>query len=213
MNQYKCVIFDWDGTVMDSAAKIIACMQHAAHVCQMPIPTDKEVAHIIGISLAPAIGQLFSLSNPLKIQQIVAAYKHAFLATDKTPCPLFSGSLELFTRLQPHLLLAVATGKARRGLERAWVATNTKHFFIDSCTADEAQSKPHPDMLEQIILRQGLTPSQCLMVGDTTYDMQMAQSIGMDRIGVDYGVHHPEQLMQHTPKAIISHPLALLEYL
>lgn len=213
MNRYQCVIFDWDGTVMDSAAKIIACMQHAASVCQLPVPTDKDVAHIIGISLAPAIGQLFSLTNTAKIQQVVDAYKHAFLAVDNTPCPLFKGALDLFSQLQPHVSLAVATGKARRGLERAWTATDTKHFFIDSCTADEAQSKPHPDMLEQILARQGLTPAQCLMVGDTTYDMQMAQAIGMDRVGVDYGVHHPEQLIQHQPKGIISHPLGLIDFL
>ncbi|CAI8179134.1 MAG: 5'-nucleotidase [Glaciecola sp. HTCC2999] len=213
MMQYQCVIFDWDGTVMDSADKIIACMQHAASVCQLPIPTNKEVAHIIGISLAPAISQLFSLTHETKIQQVVEAYKYAFLSIDKTPCPLFDGILELFTHIQPHVSLAVATGKARRGLERAWQATNTKQFFIDSCTADEAQSKPHPDMLEQILARQGFNASQCLMVGDTTYDMQMAQAIGMDRIGVDYGVHQPQQLNLHHPKGIISHPLELINFL
>ena len=211
--QYQCIIFDWDGTVMDSAGKIIACMQIAAKKCELPVPSDNDVAHIIGISLAPAITQLFALTDNVIIERMVTAYKHAFLSIDTTPCPLFVGAHELFTQLHPHVILAVATGKARRGLTRAWEATQTGHFFTDSCCADEAQSKPHPEMLEHILRRQGLTPQQCLMVGDTTYDMQMAQSLGMDRIGVDYGVHQPHLLHNHEPKAIISAPLELLKYI
>lgn len=213
LTQYQCIIFDWDGTVMDSAGKIISCMQIAAKKCQLPIPSDNDVAHIIGISLAPAIAQLFGLTNQTTIERMVAAYKHAFLEIDTTPCPLFAGAHELLTQLHPHVTLAVATGKARRGLTRAWEATQTRHFFTDSCCADEAQSKPHPEMLEHILRRQNLTPDECLMVGDTTYDLQMAQALGMDRVGVNYGVHQADLLAAHTPKAIISTPLELLNHI
>lgn len=213
LTQYQCIIFDWDGTVMDSAGKIISCMQIAAKKCQLPIPSDNDVAHIIGISLAPAIAQLFELTNQTTIERMVVAYKHAFLEIDTTPCPLFAGAHELLTQLHPHVTLAVATGKARRGLARAWEATQTGHFFTDSCCADEAQSKPHPEMLEHILRRQNLTPDECLMVGDTTYDLQMAQALGMDRVGVNYGVHQADLLAAHTPKAIISTPLELLNHI
>ncbi len=212
-SQYQCIIFDWDGTVMDSAGKIISCMQLAAKECNLPIPSDNAVAHIIGISLAPAIAKLFALTDETVIARMVDAYKHIFLSVDSTPCPLFNGAHDLLSALQPHFTLAVATGKARRGLVRAWESSQTGHFFSDSCCADEAHSKPHPDMLVQILQRQGLKPAQCLMVGDTTYDLQMAKHIGMDRVGVDYGVHSTDALLQHLPKGIISSPMELLSHL
>lgn len=213
MTRYKCIIFDWDGTVMDSADKIVNTMQIAAQMSDIKVPTYAEVAQIIGLSLKPAIAQLFDLIDDAKVNQITANYKTAFIEHDQTPCPLFNGALDLLTQLQGHTRLAVATGKARRGLERAWQNSGTSHFFIDSCCADEAQSKPHPDMLEQILKRQSLTAQECLMVGDTSYDMQMAEAIGMDRIGVSYGVHSMPQIQAHEPLAIIEQPLDLLKHI
>ena len=210
MNKYQCIIFDWDGTVMDSAAKIVSTMQIAAKMSAMPIPTYDEVAHIIGISLKPAIAQLFALDDEHKVDELTQNYKTAFVEHDQTPCPLFPGAQQLLQTLHPQYTLAVSTGKARRGLNRAWATTNTGQYFTDSCCADEAQSKPHPDMLEQILRRQRLSPEQCLMVGDTTYDLQMAESLGMDRVGVSYGVHSPAKLNTHTPLAVIDRPLDLL---
>lgn len=212
MTRYRCVIFDWDGTVMDSVNKIVNTMQIAARMSDIPIPTHAAVSHIIGISLKPAIAQLFNLVDEAKINEITANYKTAFIEHDQTPCPLFAGAKELLTQLHPHTRLAVATGKARRGLHRAWENSATGQYFVDSCCADEAHSKPHPDMLQQILTRQGLAPEDCLMVGDTSYDMQMAEAIGMDRIGVSYGVHSVEQIQVHKPVAIIHEPLELLRY-
>jgi phosphoglycolate phosphatase len=213
MIRYQCIIFDWDGTVMDSANKIVNTMQIAARMSNITVPSYAEVAHIIGISLKPAIAQLFGLVDEAKIDEITANYKTAFIEHDQTPCPLFAGAQELLSHLHPHTRLAVATGKARRGLQRAWDNSATGHYFIDSCCADEAKSKPHPDMLEQILARQGLSAKQCLMVGDTSYDMQMAKAIGMDRIGVNYGVHSVEQIQVHQPLAIIERPLDLLQHI
>lgn len=200
--KFEYIIFDWDGTVMDSAAKIVACMQKAAAMGQINIPTKEQVEHIIGISLHPAIKQLFSIDND-KADEIVTHYKSVFLDQDKTACPLFANASETLTHLSRSAKLAVATGKARRGLERAWENTNTKHFFELSRCADEAESKPSSDMLLQILKEWKIEPEQALMVGDTVYDMQMAENIGMPRVGVSYGVHDKIELLKHKPLTII----------
>lgn len=143
-------------------------------------------------------------------ERLVLAYKEVYLGVDTTPCPLFNGVETMLSDLvAKERTLAVATGKARRGLERAWRQTGTGHYFTTSRCADEAESKPSPDMLLQLIEERGLTPAQALMIGDTTYDMQMAQSIGMDRVGVSYGVHAQVHLEKHKPKAIV-HSIAEL---
>lgn len=210
---YKCIIFDWDGTLMDSADKIVNTMQEAARRSDLPVPSAPAVHQIIGISLTPAIARLFGLSCPVKTQEVVEHYKSVFVSYDQTPCPLFLGTEQLLENTIDKYRLAVATGKARRGLERAWQHTQTKSYFVDSCCADEAESKPSPDMLLQILERQKLAPEECLMVGDTSFDMQMAQSINMPRIGVSYGVHSVAQLNQHNPIAIIDSPIELLNWL
>jgi phosphoglycolate phosphatase len=202
--RYKLVIFDWDGTLMDSADKIVNCMQLAAKQCDMPIPTYEEVGHIIGISLKPAIMQLFSITDSELGDRLVQAYKEAFVSVDVTPCPLFPDVEELLSHLKTAgCTLAVATGKARRGLDRAWKQTNTGFFFSASRTADEAQSKPSPDMLLQLLDELGFEASDAVMIGDTTYDMQMAKTIGMDRIGVSYGVHAQVHLEVLEPVALV----------
>jgi phosphoglycolate phosphatase len=200
--KFEYIIFDWDGTVMDSAAKIVSCMQKAAELGQIEIPTAAQVQHIIGISLHPAIKQLFSIDDT-KADEIVTHYKSVFLDKDQTACPLFNKATETLGYLQQNARLAVATGKARRGLERAWAKTDTKRFFDLSRCADEAESKPSSDMLLQIIKEWNIEPEQALMVGDTIYDMQMAENIGMPRVGVSYGVHDKAELLKHKPLSII----------
>lgn len=202
--RYKLVIFDWDGTLMDSANKIVNCMQIAAKQCDMPIPTYEEVGHIIGISLKPAIMQLFSITDSALGDRLVQAYKDAFVSVDVTPCPLFDGVEEMLGSLKTAgCILAVATGKARRGLDRAWKQTDTGNYFSASRTADEAESKPSSDMLEQLLDELGFEANDAVMIGDTTYDMQMAKSIGMDRIGVSYGVHAQVHLEALEPVALV----------
>ncbi|WP_414830940.1 HAD family hydrolase [Alteromonas sp. H39] len=189
---------------MDSAAKIIRCMQNAARHCDVGVPSADAVAHIIGISLKPAIMQLFSTKDEQLADRLVQAYKEAYLREDTIPCPLFGGAEELLSSLKANgKILAVATGKARRGLDRAWNNTNTGHFFTTSRCADEAHSKPSPDMLLQILDELNISAHDALMVGDTTYDMQMAQAIGMDRVGVSYGVHAQVNLEKHHPETIV----------
>ena len=202
--RYKLVIFDWDGTLMDSADKIINCMQIAAKHCDVPIPSADAVSHIIGISLKPAIKQLFDIDDDALAERLVLAYKEAFVSHDATPCPLFNGVQELLSALKAEgATLDVATGKARRGLDRAWSQTETGHFFSASRCADDAQSKPSPDMLLQILDELKISAQDAVMIGDTTYDMQMAKSIGMRRIGVSYGVHAQVHLEALAPETIV----------
>lgn len=205
MKDYQLIIFDWDGTLMDSAAKIVSCMQLAAQQCDVPVPDAQAVGNIIGISLRPAIQILFDTQDEQLTDALFDGYKAAYLEKDITPCPLFEGTLELLSSLrQRDKTLAVATGKARRGLDRAWKNTQTGHFFTTSRTACEAASKPSSDMLEQILSETGISASDAIMIGDTVFDMQMAEQIGMDRLAVSYGVHDSDRLAAHNPVAIVN---------
>ncbi len=214
MKAYQLVIFDWDGTLMDSIAKIIRCMQLTALRCGQPVPSDAQVGDIIGISLRPAIARLFNLRCDETVTELVATYKTIFVEQDAEPCPLFAGAPALLDALTANgRQLAVATGKARRGLDRAWRNTNTGGYFIASRTACEAQSKPSSDMLEQLLAETGVQVNDAVMIGDTTYDMQMAEQLGMDRIGVTYGVHDAIRLEQHRPVALVNSIEQLQHYL
>ncbi|MFT7505443.1 MAG: phosphoglycolate phosphatase [Gammaproteobacteria bacterium] len=208
LSKVSHIIFDWDGTIMDSAGKIVNCMQKTAKKANLPIPTDKQVEHIIGISLLPAVQQLFGISVT-KAQEVCGYYKQIFIEQDQTPCPLFAGAHELLSVLAQNYTLGVATGKARRGLHRAFDSTNSAAYFSDSRCADEAASKPSPDMLLQLLNKWQIEPYQAVMIGDTVYDMQMAEAIAMPRIGVSYGVHDKQAILQHNPVHIVDDLSAL----
>lgn len=212
--KYKLIIFDWDGTLMDSADKIVECIQTAAKTLELPVPSAQNARNIIGLSLAPALRQLFCIENDLAVEKLVKAYRSAFVGHVETSSPLFDGALSLLETLKARgHLLAVATGKGRPGLQGAWQHTKTAHYFHTSRCADDAQSKPSPDMLQQILEELSLAPRQALMIGDTSYDMAMAESIGMDRVGVSFGVHKAEQLNKHKPLGIIDNLAELHGYL
>ena len=177
-------------------------MQKAAEFAELPRPSDDDVKHIIGISLVPAIEMLFGINNK-KAQEVSEFYKTIYLQLDTTPCPLFDGASEVLRTLTRRYTLAVATGKARRGLSRAFEMTKTGHLFDTSICADEAKSKPSPDMLNQLMDRWGISPQQAVMIGDTVYDLQMAEQINMPRIGVSYGVHDKKVLVAHNPIHVV----------
>lgn len=202
--KYKAIVFDWDGTLMDSISKIVESMQSSADVLGLPVPSYEQAKNVIGISLLPALKQLFNIEDEQQANTLFHTYKDHFKDHAQISSPLFAGAIELLEELKNRgYILAVATGKARLGLEHNWLHSNTGHYFSASKTADDAQSKPSPDMLEQLLSELELCAEQVLMVGDTTYDMAMAEAITMDRIGVSFGVHHPDELKQHKPVAII----------
>ncbi len=212
MQDVKVVIFDWDGTVMDSVGKIVNSVQLAAERLTLPVPTAHAAKQIIGLSLDPAFKTLFPHSSAAERELLAEHYKDVYSNVDRTPTPLFAGADHVFTTLrQRGYQLAVATGKARRGLDRMFAETNTGHHFVTSRCSDEAQSKPHPQMLEHILTELQLTPAQAVMVGDSRYDLMMAHSIGMHRIGVTHGVHGHPEFAPFGPHAVINSLGALLD--
>lgn len=204
MFEYKLVIFDWDGTLMDSIARIVSSMQAAAHHCQLNIPSVSCVKNIIGLSLPKALDILFPGASQTDITALLEQYKFQYVEGDSTPAPLFEHALSLLKALSDNdKLLAVATGKGRQGLQRVFSATQTEHFFHASRCADEARSKPDPQMLLSLLAELSVAPEQAVMIGDTSYDMQMAQAAGIDRIGITLGVHDRDILNHYQPIAIV----------
>ncbi|WP_333607677.1 HAD-IA family hydrolase [Arsukibacterium sp.] len=203
-SEVKLVVFDWDGTVMDSVGRIVSSMQAAARLTDLAVPSAFAVKQIIGLSLDPAFDQLFPFATAGQRAQLFEHYREQYVQLDPTPSPLFNGAEQLLQQLaNNNILLAVATGKARKGLDRMFADTGLAPYFVTSRCADEARSKPDPDMLSQILKQLALTPEQAIMVGDTSHDMKMAQAIAMPRVGVTHGAHSAEVLRQFAPKAII----------
>ena len=198
--QFTLLVFDWDGTLMDSEARIVRCLQAAAQDLQLSIPTREQSRNIIGLGLHEAVTALFPEADGTLINRLAEAYRHHFLGADPTPAPLFPGAEEVLRQLaSEEYLLAIATGKGRRGLERVLDETGLRDLFHCTRCADETFSKPHPEMLLQIMAVLDVAPQQTLMIGDTEYDMQMAIHAGSERLAVSYGVHASERLLQHQP--------------
>ncbi len=192
--RHNLLIFDWDGTLMDSANKIVRCFQAAAEDCQLPVPERLLVEIQIGLSLEKAWSNIFAAlkieESPDLLKRATLRYRDYFLDIDQTPMPLYEGVVEGIEQLeQAGYLLTIATGKARRGLERALAETQLAPHFMYSRCVDEAFSKPHPKMLLDILDYCGCEAGQALMIGDTSYDMQMAINAGVDGLAVSYGVH------------------------
>jgi len=204
MHAYKLVIFDWDGTLMDSIGRIVSSMQSAAVACSLVVPSALQVKEIIGLSLPVALSILFPNNTEQQNEAMLVQYKVHYVEIDKTPTPLFDNALTLLTSLKNNnVLLAVATGKGRQGLERVFSMTQTKSFFQASRCADEARSKPDPEMISSLLDELGIAAENAVMIGDTSHDMQMAQSAGIDRIGITLGVHDQHKLAQYAPIAVV----------
>ncbi len=196
----RLVIFDWDGTLMDSAAKIVNCFSQAARDVGLDPPPEEAVRNIIGLGLREAFDTLFpGTAEPLRAN-LVERYRLHFLELDTTPMRLFpgveAGLMEL--RERGHVL-AVATGKARRGLSRVLAETGLDRLFAVTRCADEARSKPHPQMLRDILAHTRIAAGDALMVGDTVYDIQMARQASMETVAVSYGVHAKARLLEESP--------------
>ena len=194
--KFDLIVFDWDGTLMDSAAKIVRCMQAAAVDVGISDPGTAAIRDIIGLGLNEAIQTLFPDQASPRLAELVERYRRHFLDIDTTETPLFPGVKQGLTQLaEQGVLLAIATGKARRGLDRVLDDTGMRHLFTSSRCADEAFSKPHPKMLDDILDETGVGAGRALMVGDTVYDMAMARSAQVAGLAVSYGVHARERLL------------------
>lgn len=200
MQNFELLVFDWDGTVMDSEARIVACLQAAITDLQLPTLGVDALRNIIGLGLAEAINTLFPGSDERLHRELVERYRYHFLVADPTPSQLFTGARETLQQLaDAGYLLAVATGKGRQGLNKVLEETGLGPMFQATRCADETFSKPHPQMLLELMDLLGVEPAATLMIGDTEYDMEMARNARTGALAVSYGVHAPERLLKHEP--------------
>ena len=203
--KFELLIFDWDGTLMDSEARIVACVEAAVADLGLASPGPEAIRNIIGLGLREAVHTLFPDAGEHLHLDIAEGYRAHFFSPGQTPSALFSGAREVIQTLhQAGYLLAVATGKGRSGLDYALDTTEMGDYFHATRTADETFSKPHPEMLQQILDQLGVMPEQALMIGDTEYDLQMATNARISALGVDYGVHDRDRLLKHRPLACLN---------
>lgn len=201
---YELVIFDWDGTLMDSAAKIVNCLQSSARDVGLPVPDEQSARNIIGLGLHDSMKILFGDISEQQIQQMVEHYRQYFVHTDKTVQALFPGVKQGLAGLdEAGVMLGVATGKARVGLNRVLTTEDMHDLFSVTRCADESRSKPHPQMLLDILEYTAIDADKAIMIGDTTYDMEMAVSAGMAALGVSYGVHETEALIKSGAQQVV----------
>jgi phosphoglycolate phosphatase len=194
------LIFDWDGTLSNSASKIIACVQKAAETTGFPVLEDDVIRNIIGLGLPEAMQRLYPLLSDNEREQIRQGYVDHFLSSDQTPSPFFDGVIEGLQNLKSAgFTMAVATGKSRRGLDRVLKDTGMQACFDGSRCADETASKPHPLMLHELLAEFTVPPERAIMIGDTEYDMDMAQRASVPRVAVSYGAHHIDRLVTYDP--------------
>jgi phosphoglycolate phosphatase len=205
MKQVKCVVFDWDGTIMDSTPRIISSMRKAAQNTGLIIPTEEAVADIIGLSLQIAIDKIFPPRTQRQNEALLAEYARQFKTEDDTPTPLFDGIEDLLIGLRNKgARTSIATGKGRPGLDRVLNLAQIGHLFDFSIAADEAESKPHPDMLHKTMRHFELDTHQLIMIGDTTHDINMANNADIASVAVTFGAHKVEKLKTAKPHHIVS---------
>ncbi|SDV01365.1 HAD-IA family hydrolase [Pseudomonas mucidolens] len=201
---YKLLIFDWDGTLCDSIGRIVESMHMASTRSGFELCDDLAVKGIIGLGLPEAIRTLYPQIADEELRVFRQHYADHYIALEAEPSPLFEGVVQSLEALRAEgYQLAVATGKARRGLDRVLKANGWEDYFDITRAADETASKPHPLMLEQIMAHCGVSPRQALMVGDASFDLMMARNAGMDSVAVSYGAQSAEGLQAYEPRLTI----------
>jgi phosphoglycolate phosphatase len=186
--RYPLIVFDWDGTILDSPGAIAECIRSAAAELGLAVPDFERASHVIGLGLEEALRTAVPELPAARYPEFVEAYRRHFRASEVS-MPLFPGMRELIAELAGRHTLAIATGKSRRGLERALEASALRPHFRASRCADETTPKPHPAMLLELMSELGMPPQSTLMIGDTSHDMEMARAAGVDAIAVTYGAH------------------------
>lgn len=207
---YDLIVFDWDGTLMDSTAAITGAIQQACDDMGLTVPSREQASYVIGLGLEDALRHAAPDLPHADYPRLAAAYRKHYFALDGQLI-LFDGVLELLHELKSAgYNLAVATGKSRIGLSRAMDRPELRGLFDTTRTADETFSKPHPAMLHEIMAELASPPKRTVMVGDTTHDLQMARNAECDAIGVSYGAHDIAQLESLAPAGLV-HSVAELQ--
>lgn len=203
MSRYQLIVFDWDGTLMDSTSHIVNCMQQAITQLSLPPLEDTAISHIIGLGLNEAIVALYPDASLETVEHLANTYRQTWL-NNPYDSPLFDHAHNLIKRLsEQNYFLGVATGKSRRGLDKVLKSTNLESYFHATRCADECHSKPHPQMIEELINYFGVTAKETLMIGDTEYDLQMAHNAGADSLAISHGAHDITTLRACQPQAIV----------
>ncbi len=210
---FELLVFDWDGTLMDSAAAITLSLQSACRDLEFPVPSAERARYVIGLGMDDAMAHILPGIDPLNYPRLRERYRIHFLKQDAGTA-LFPGAAETVSALhKTGFLLGVATGKSRAGLERALAATGLKPYFHATRCADEARPKPHPAMLLELMGELGVARERTLMIGDTTHDMGMAHAAGVARLAVAFGAHSKEALLPYAPVACIDDFNSLRQWL
>ena len=197
--QFNLIVFDWDGTLMDSTSAIVKSLQDSAADLGLPTPDKKKAAHVIGLGLREALETVLPDVSPEYYPKLIERYRTHFLK-NSVSLSLFDGVREMLDDLKNQdYFLAVATGKSRAGLNRAIDKVGLQGYFDASRTADETHSKPHPAMLLELTEQLGEPMKRTVMIGDTTHDLLMANNAGASGIAVQYGAHSPKELQLMHP--------------
>jgi phosphoglycolate phosphatase len=213
-NKFDLIVFDWDGTLVDSVDWIVQCLNKAAGEQGCAIPKEQDVKDIIGLSIHKALDKLFPELEQENRRQMISSYSDAFFSKQITEDDLFFGVDDMLLQFkQMGYLLAVATGKSRHGLDRAMQGTGLENFFNMTRCADETASKPSPKMLDEIIKQMNVSRERVVLVGDSTHDMEMAVNAGISSIAVLCGANSQEQLRQYKPLLHLRQTIELLEIL
>ena len=210
-NRFDLIIFDWDGTLINSIDWIASCLQHAAVQCGQPVPETRAAKDVIGLSINKAMQTLFPEVSHQTQEQLVACYSQQYLSKQLSRDDLFPGVYEMLVQLNDTgYQLAIATGKSRAGLQEALRATGTEELFCITRCSDETASKPDPRMLREIIEHTNIAKERTLMVGDSIHDLQMAHNAHISAIAVSCGAHSTEFLQQYNPLLCLQQPTELL---
>jgi len=194
VSAHELVIFDWDGTLMDSTRLFARSLRQACEDIGIAIPTQEEALFVIGLNMVDTFKLVAPGLDEAGKARLADRYRFHFLANEHE-APLYDGVREMLADLHARgRRMAVATGKARRGLERALDGTGLRQWFEATRCADEGFAKPHPGMLLTLMDLTGVEPRNALMVGDTTHDLELAANAGVDAVSVSYGAHHEELL-------------------
>lgn len=211
--QFDLIVFDWDGTLVDSTALIARCLQDTARDLSLPIPNDQQARYIIGLGLLDSMKYLFPGLEAERYSEVTARYSYHFLAGHENVQP-FNGAADLLATLNDAgYVVGIATGKSRRGLERALDLSGLARFFHITRCADEGFPKPHPDMLHFLMDSVATPVTRTLMIGDTTHDVGMAHNAGARAVAVSYGAHDKADLIQATPLACVDSVAELAAWL
>lgn len=211
--RFDLLVFDWDGTLFDSIGWIVESLQYAARECGLPVPGDPAARSVIGLGLHEAMESLYPGASSELALRVAQSYRR-YYGSRLAAMSLFEGMHEMLTELKARgYRLAVATGKARAGLDHALRATGTEGLFHATRCADETASKPDPTMLLQLMGELRVTPERTLMIGDSVHDLRMAQNAGVCAVGVGCGANGMSELTEFNPVVCLRTTAELLSLL